>query len=88
MLKDRLIQSPHCPHGETEPLKREGAWTMRGGGGSWTRGRTRLQVLPTRKPQPRPAREREDRPQVPAGWHADQPAAPGPAGVGDGAGWA
>lgn len=32
MLKDRLVQSPHCPYEETEPMKREGTWTMRGWG--------------------------------------------------------
>lgn len=32
MLKDHIVQFPHCPCEGTEPMKREGTWTMRDGG--------------------------------------------------------
>lgn len=50
MLKDRLIQSPHCPHGETEPLKREGAWTCGGRGGVGQEGELACKSYPQESP--------------------------------------
>lgn len=80
MLKDRLVQSPHCPHGGAEEGKDLDS-------GELDKMVNSPASLTTTKAQSVSCQGKGRLSQVPVGWHVDQPAGPGPGWVEGGAGW-